>query len=80
MDGDNLYLSLTIRFKNREEVVEFIPIKKANGCFIYSLLNEDYCQKKGFLTYKVQLIKGSCIIEEWKHQLWAEVIHFEPSE
>lgn len=71
---DDLQVQATIRFRNREEVTVKIPICKSRGYYIYSLLNDDYFAKCGILTYKVELIGGGMILEEWQHQIWHELI------
>ena len=38
------------------------------------MFNEDYISKRGILTYKVAIIGGGCILEEWKHQIWTDLI------
>jgi len=73
----DLHLEMKIRFHNREEIVQKVPIKKSKSSYIYSLLNEDYFTKKGILTYKVSVIGDECVLEEWKHQLWTELITFD---
>ncbi len=60
--------------RNREQIVRCIPLKRANGTTLYKITNKRYCETGGFLTYKVQLFAGGCLYEEWRHQLWAELI------
>jgi len=73
-DKDNLHLNIRIRLKNKEEEVLDIPLTQAYGTYIYRLVNERYFETKGILTYKVDLIGSGCILEEWRHQLWHELI------
>jgi hypothetical protein len=70
----DLHLELYIRFGNRQEIVERIAVCKKQGTYMYLLLNEDYCAKKGILTYKLDLIGDGCILKEWRHQIWTELI------
>lgn len=74
MDLEDLHLQITIRFGNREQIVQNVPICKIRGTYIYSLLNEDYYKKEGILTYKVELLSGTTVLETWVHQLWTELI------
>ena len=60
--------------RNRDQITRRVPLKRSFGTTLYRLLNEEYCESGGFLTYKVQLFAGGCIHEEWRHQLWAELI------
>lgn len=71
---DHLHLEVTIRFRNRDEVVEIFHLSRTRGTYVFSLLNADYLIKKGILTYKVNLIGGGCILEAWRHQIWTELI------
>lgn len=73
---ENLHLQVTIRFRNREELIEIFHLPKTRGTYVYALLNEDYIAKRGILTYKVDLIGGDCILEEWRHQIWTDLISF----
>ncbi len=71
---NNLHIEAKIRFRNREETTESIEICKRSGTYYYYLVNEDYLEKQGILTYKVDLIGEGEILEEWRHQLWTELI------
>lgn len=68
------HLAVMIRFRNREELKLTIDICKSSGTYIYSLLNEEYFEKNGILTYKVDLMTNDEVIEEWRHQLWTELL------
>jgi hypothetical protein len=74
---ENLRLEARIRFKNREEVKENISLCKRSGTYMYSLINEDFFDKGGIFTYKVDLISNDTVLEEWRHQLWTELILFD---
>ena len=76
----DLHLLITIRFRNREEMIKKVPIRENSGTYRYCLLEDKYCETGGFLTYKVQLKAGDCILEEWRHQIWAELIVITPEE
>lgn len=71
------HLELTLRKRNREEIVQRIPLTRQRGTTLYCLLNEEYCESGGIVTYKVQLIAGDCVVEEWRHQLWADLIRID---
>lgn len=75
-----LQLSLRLRFYNHTEKNELIDLYKNNGIYVYSLLNEEYCETQGILTYKVELLSAGNIIEEWRHQLWVELITLNQTE
>jgi hypothetical protein len=74
---EDLHLDLTIRFRNKQQISEKIDICKRKGMYIYSVLNEDFFETKGLLTYKIDLVGDDVILEEWRHQLWTELITFE---
>lgn len=76
LEEENPHLYVVMHLRNREERAFTIPLKKSCGSTIYSLLNQEYCTTRGILTYKVQLFAGGCLKEEWRHQLWAELILF----
>lgn len=71
---DNLRLEITIRFRNREEIIEIFYLHKTRGTYVFTLLNCDYFTKRGILTYKIDLIGGDCTLEEWRHLIWTDLI------
>lgn len=71
---NDLYLDVTIRFRNREEIRERVEVDRMHGTYVYELLNDDYIEKGGMLTYKIDLIGDGYILEEWRHQIWTETI------
>lgn len=71
---ENLRLEVTIRFRNREEIMEIFHIQQAWGTYVFCLLNQDYFKKQGILTYKIDLIGGEQILEEWRHKIWTNLI------
>lgn len=74
LDYKDLHLNVRVRFRNREEVSLEIPLEKASGYYMYVIETERFFETRGILTYKVDLIGGGCILEEWRHQLWHELI------
>ena len=70
----NLHIILTIRFYSREEVVKDLHIRRASGTYVFYLLNEEYCERGGIASYKALLEGDGHLLEEWRHQLWAELI------
>ena len=74
LDYEDLHLMLTIRFRNREEFTQKICIHTVSGTYFYKLLNDDYFAVDGIRTYKVELIGAGCVLEQWRHQIWAELI------
>lgn len=70
----NLHLRIVIRFLNRTQLIKEIPIDTPAGIYIYVIQNEEFLERKGFLTYKVEMIGDNFILKEWQHQLWTELI------
>lgn len=75
---NELYILLKMRFRNHEELTQRIDLKRAGGIYIYSIINEDYFEKRGIQTYKAELIGDGQVLEEWRHQLWSELILLQP--
>lgn len=75
----DLHLNLIVRFHNREQQIQDIPIPDMRGTYLYEILNKQFCQTGGILTYKVTLMGNGCSLEEWRHPLWAHLITFEAS-
>jgi len=80
MNCEDLHIQLVIHFKNREKVSERIDLKDRRGAAIYELYNDDYFRTCGILMYKVDLMSGDQILEEWRHQIWVELIELEADE
>lgn len=74
LDYADLHLNIDIRFHNRGEVTLNVPIEKKCGSYMYVVANEKFFETNGILTYKVGLIGGNCLLEEWRQQLWHELI------
>ena len=68
------FLSLTIRFHNHQQEEISVPIIKKRGSYFYDLINESFVNKRGILTYHVEIRKKACVLAEWKHPLWVEWI------
>lgn len=67
-------LFYVIRLRNREEITNTITIERQSGKYLFRLPCDRYFETGGILTYKVQLLRGDQIIEEWRHPLWVELI------
>lgn len=67
-------LYLKVRFRNREEEERLIEIQRSSGSYIYNLEGNQFCEKKGILTYKIEIRDNNGIITKWQHQLWSELI------
>lgn len=72
----NLSVSLSIRLRNRKEIVKTHTIQHLNGYYIYPLSDCLFRETGGILTYQVHLIGDGSILETWSHPLWSELISF----
>lgn len=70
-------LQFIVRLRNREEIVKTICLNRSRGSYVYSIINDDFFSTGGILTYKVQLVGDGLILDEWRHQLWNELITFD---
>lgn len=79
-EADNLSIRLTLRFCNREEHCENVALSCFRGRYTYYLLDDDYWDSGGILTYKVEIYSGDCLIDLLCHQIWTEMIVFDEYE
>jgi len=80
LNHQDLHLQIKVRFYDRSEVEESIQVNKITGNYLYYLLNDDYFDTGGILTYKVDLIGDGQVLEAWRHQIWAELIKLNDDE
>lgn len=72
--ADNLTMVFQVRYGNFEVETLRIPVCYAHGTWVYEIINEEYCSKKGMSAYKVQIFDGETQIACWQHHVWADVI------
>lgn len=77
LDFPDLHVELTVRLRNRQEIKRSYPVRSSHGEADFELLNDAFFDSGGILTYKVQVIGGGYILDEWTHQLWKELIQLE---
>lgn len=65
---------LTIRYKDFTFQTFSYPISDRRGYWVYQLLNDEYWEKGGILSYKVELYKEDELFDEWQHHVWADWI------
>lgn len=64
-------------WNNTVEVVKY-PLNQPSGTKVYYLLDKEYADKRGILTYKADIVTDDgTVFFEWKHQLWVNLIHIE---
>ncbi len=69
-------LHILMRFANHQERELKIPICQNCGTYIYEILDDEFCETRGILTYKVEILSDNCLLAEWRHQLWSRLIEF----
>lgn len=68
---------LKVRYFNEEQIIIPFEIKHMWGHYVYTLVDQEYFDKKGIMTYKAEIVRNDgSVVKEWKHQLWAELISF----
>ena len=71
----NPQIIFTVIYKNHTEKKFVYPIQRTIGFEVYSLLDKDYDETGGVLTYRAEIVgEDNTILREWKHQLWVNLI------
>lgn len=73
-------IRLKLHFGNHTLDELWISPEKAYGIYVLNLINQDFFEKKGILTYKAEVFSNDVVVEEWVHQLWVELISFDSKE
>jgi hypothetical protein len=65
-------------YKDHSQKELVYPIEHGRGYEVYSLLNEEFKEKGGLLTYRAEIVtEDGAIYKDWKHQLWVNLITLE---
>ncbi|MBA3956906.1 MAG: hypothetical protein H0X51_00720 [Parachlamydiaceae bacterium] len=80
LEHEDLHLEFTIRFGNRTQLLKKVRVDCAKGLYVYVLADDEFCQKEGIVSYKVDLVHDDCILVAWRHQLWVELIDIQIEE
>lgn len=73
-------IRLSMIFRNRQIKIVNLPVPKQGGTLVYSLLDQEYYDSQGLLSYKVELLgKNEKIMAVWTHQLWVNIIELRDS-
>lgn len=68
-------ITFHVIYKNHTEKTFVYPIESRLGYEVYSLLNHEYDETGGILTYSAEIMTPDHhVYREWKHQLWANLI------
>jgi hypothetical protein len=65
-------------YKNHTEKEFIYPIESRLGYTVYSLLDQEFDETGGLLTYSADVMTSDHVVfREWKHQLWVNLITLE---
>jgi hypothetical protein len=67
-------LLITLRYGNQTCETVRITLEKRRGYYTYRLINDDYWDRGGIFSYKVELSNGECVLSCKEHHLWVEII------
>ncbi len=71
-------LVMYLLYKDHSQKELIYPIEHQRGYKVYSLLNNEFRETKGLLTYRAEIVtEGGEIYKDWKHQLWVNLITLE---
>lgn len=71
----NLFISLKIIFKDYSKETVYFPIKTTIGYSVYCILNDDYINRGGLLTYKAEICdKRGKVFKSVEQHLWVNLI------
>ena len=71
-------LELEVLYRDYSQETFIYPVDRRRGVVTYSLLNKEYIEKGGFLTYKSTIVDSNGqVVKEWKQMRWVEPIKLE---
>ncbi len=65
---------LKVRFNVSEQANIPFKIDRLRGTMTYQIINEEYFQKEGIQSYKVQIFSDGKEIDAYVHSMWTELI------
>ena len=69
-------LKLEVRYGSKEQESFSWPISLSCGYRIYRLINEEYWDRDGIVSYKASLYRDEKLLTEFTHHIWTEIILF----
>ena len=79
--NEKLQLELSILYRDYSRATFTYPVDRRRGVVTYALLNEEYFERDGLLTYKAEILDSDGkILKEWKQILWTDLITLEEPE
>jgi hypothetical protein len=74
-------LHLHVIYKDYSEQFLTYPMTSRIDYVVYTLLGEEYQQRKGILTYEAKIVDDQAqIFRDWKHQLFTRLIVLSPED
>lgn len=73
-------IKISIIYGNHSQEEQWYTPQQYCGMYVRALLNEQFFEKCGILTYKSELYACGQLVKCWKHHLWTELITFDHSD
>lgn len=69
-----LEVRMHLRYHNRTHFEQSFPVTTLCGTYVYSLLNQEFFEKEGLMSYKIELFGNNKLISQWRHIIWVDPI------
>lgn len=73
-------LILRLQYGNLTQENLCFEIQNVRGSLVHYLINQEYIDKKGIITYKIEVQAEGEILSCFEHNLWAELIEIKSTE
>jgi hypothetical protein len=67
-------MQIWIRYHHQDDEKLSIQLENPSGYEIFDVVEMKFMKSGGISSYKVQIVNEGEILEEWRHQVWAEKI------
>lgn len=75
------HIELDILYWNYTEGKEVYAIDRKRGYVLYTLVDQEFVEKEGLLSYKAKLVtEDGKVYRKWKQQLWVDLIKLDDEE
>ena len=75
-----LELYVRVMLKKGKLLEEKIPLKESSGSYIFPIVDKNYTEEGGLLSYKIELLKNGKVISTSRHKFWVDPITFSDQE
>jgi hypothetical protein len=73
--SDRYRMKVDIVYRNLSREAYVFPIKRRAGGKIIELLGDEFKQKEGFLSYKMEIINlDGEVLSDYTHRMWVDLI------